>query len=358
MDVKSLRRLIDDQAVDRRGRGIFSLLYSRASASHGLLMSIWATAIAILCLRIARLDRGILLAGSVYYFLVALLSLAATAAVLARLPLPVPTSVRPGRPLKFSLAMLIGLSVGTIFDGAIIIALLRNASLWQASVTEIRIGGLLAFEVLGTLFISKRTTQFSDSRRILSDIRRDLVMGSTPTPEVFYRARVAMGGMLLSDVFSKDVSRLLAIVSLVRSEYDDAFAKIQNLKDNVDVLATREGLTVSAIDKLALGNTLDALQSNELRIMGFIDQYWNLLKSLDTRLTFAAALHAAAQTERQQVMAEIKIARLAADQMQERYLQEYFVLQDIWNGWFPSEQRSHLPFRLTRRKPDAVSANG
>jgi hypothetical protein len=250
-----------------------------------------------------------------YYLLAALVSLAATVAVLARLPLPVPTSIQVGGPFKFSLAM--GLITCTTFDVAIIVALLRSASLWQASVTEIRIGGLLAFEVLGTLFISMRTSQFSDSRRILANIRRDLVMGSTPTAEAFYRARVAMGGMLLSDVFSKDVSRLLALVSLVRSEYDEAFIKIQVLKDNVDISATREGSTISAIDKLVLCNTLDALHSNELRIIGFAEQYWNSLKSLDKRLTITAALHAAAQTERQQVMAEIKIARLAADQMQE-----------------------------------------
>jgi hypothetical protein len=64
----SLRKLIDEQTVDTQGRGVFSFLHSRVSASHSLLMFIWSITIAVLCLRVAHLNSRILLAASVYYF--------------------------------------------------------------------------------------------------------------------------------------------------------------------------------------------------------------------------------------------------------------------------------------------------
>jgi hypothetical protein len=194
------------------------------------------------------------------------------------------------------------------------------------------------------LVLLSQGTSRSNEKRSLIDLRRDLMLGVLTPAEVRHRTRRALQGLGLFDVYREDVRKLFRFISDVRSIYDDAFRRIENLKASVQ-LTPNTGSQLQPIEKMAIGSTLDILESYEQRVNEISHEYQRLLKSVRARAKFTARIDKSIAIEEAQLMAEISMAEQPANEELERFGREFKEIQDTWNSFYPQERRNFEPFR-------------
>jgi hypothetical protein len=226
--------------------------------------------------------------------------------------------------------------------------LISNLLTTVARLEDVKCGLLLALASVALLILSKGRSDQSSQKEALIELRQEIAFGTLTGAEAKHRTRIALQGLFLSDVVAKDIGRLLKLIDDVRRIYSDAFARIETLKNAVDI-SSGPIATLDSVAKIALANTLDVLVTYESNVFSISTQYFKQLENIKWRMSIVLAASNRANSDKQILLAEIKHAQALADADLQRFENEYKILQDFWNSHFPNEPRTHHPFSSPKK---------
>jgi hypothetical protein len=338
--VKFASSVLGESPNNQRRSGPFFNLHDKASLLNLLSGALWMAATAFSCFRIAP-PLGPLIFGTTcaVYSFETLVCLFVMGMIIARVPFPFSGLSSLGRPVIVSIAFFLLTSLQV----AAIALAVRSLVLIHVSLVDVRIGSIMALGAYGLVYLSGRMSGDGNSRRMLSEIRRDLALHSVSLDEGIHRTRIALRGMGLSDVVMQDMQMLLGCISLVRNEYEEALRKAEALRVNISA-SEHAGSMVSELDRLMLGNLLDFFESHEERVIQIVTRYQTRYAGVRRRLNFVSGVYKAVAVERDLLLREIYIAQEPVDQLQQRFIKEHQALQSLWNTWCPTNLRNHFPF--------------
>lgn len=272
------------------------------------------------------------------FFLIGLL---AVLIIILRLPVPIPKTP------KRNIASLVWFLIFNMVYLATIIEIIRTGVAKGATLIDVRIGGLLTLSLFAVLFLTRSTSRLRDARYELVEIRRNLVLCNISETEAADSVRIALQGMWLSDVMSKDVRSLLRLIGIARSEYTGGLSKIEAVKANVRS-KNLDSCKASELDKLAVRSTMEALDGHLQRLKETIDQYQRLQKSVQMRLRIVVGIDRDVNADKRRLTAEIEAAEEPVNELQKRFVAGYREIQLIWNQLFPDELRNKVPFHESK----------
>jgi hypothetical protein len=157
------------------------------------------------------------------------------------------------------------------------------------------------------------------------------------------RTRMVLQGMRLADIARADVMSLLGFIGKAQAEYERAFRRIEELY-RAGIFEGVGPLSPDNAAVLALRNTLDILIVHEERVQSISKEYYALLYSFSKKMDLFIRVSGEPSVHLNSVLADVKKAQAPVDVLMERYVFNYNQLQDLWNGWFPNDQRRHVPF--------------
>jgi len=284
----NIRHGLDTLAEGKRRTGLFLSPDSGNSSFVLLVESLWMAVIVYCSLRLRPwVSSRSLLPAVVFHAAAAIVFIIGIFVVSARLPTPRP------HPRNQRIAVLIRMIIVALIEGTAIAGIFRSGIVHELSLVDTRVGGLIAFGALGIVYLADSGSETSYPRKELSEIRRDLVLGSISTMDGLQRTRVALQGMSLSDLFQRDMRELFALTSVARGEYSEALAKIFIFRASIGT-ADSENPRERELERLALGNMLEVMERHELQIHDILIRYTRLLASVKIRLNVMAKLYRAA----------------------------------------------------------------
>jgi hypothetical protein len=336
--IRIIAVLLESLSPVERGDKRFLLFHTTRSTLREVFNSMWAIGLAIAIWTTNDVETVyIRIALGLFLGFFSLAGVFAVAIIITRLPVPISKKSAPRLTIAFGVVLL------TIYALAIV-DILAGDSFKAAGALDIRSGGLIAVGAYALLELSHRGGQ-PVLRNILVGLRRDLVLGSLPVEEVQHHIRTTLQGVWLSDVVRDDLRSLLKLISDVRVLYDDAFRKIDILRASVPI-ADSSGGQLKDFEKLAVSNTLDVLKTFEPQVGKISEEYFAKLRSLRTRMELVARMVKGTSSEKEKVMSEIKLAQYHADAAMDRFVREFYDIQNAWNLWYPTEARNHRPFEV------------
>lgn len=325
--------------TDEAGRGPFTLLRTNITALQAFVTTLWAGTIAVACLTLQVIEgRYVLIIAGVVFSLQTLIFFATVFMRAFRIPTP---SSRGFVSIIFGCIL-------SIFYIVTLITVLKANVIATARVSDIRVGGLVALGAYVLVLLSRGGAGRATVKKTLVELRRDLMLGTLPVDEVQHRTREALEGLWLSDIVREDVRALLKFISDVRSIYDDAFRKIEALKASVPISSPSDAHP-SDIEKVAISNTLDVLETHAERAQGIAQKYFARLQHVRIRLRVASRIVKSASSDEAKLMAEIKLAQASADTDLEKFVSEFHEIQSAWNLWYPTESRQYEPFNISAK---------
>lgn len=318
---------------DEDTKGPFEFLHTRVPAFSALTTTTWFTTVAIACIRLEGVHYLLFITG-VIFGLLALFGLIIVIAIATRFPLPVTRSASKWTSLSSLIFCLI--------YGIDVVILTQTDAFAIARVSDIRAGGLLALGAYALVVLSR--PQSRKIQKTLIELRRDLILGNIELPDAEHQARRELQGLWLSDVFRDDIHVLENLVSEVRTQYADAFSKIERLKASVPLSHANGPLR--QVEKEAVAKTLDDLALTEKAVHEISSKYHKRVRWVLMRLG-AARLAKGWAAENAKLLAEIERVRRPADEELRRFAQEFSEIQLAWNRWYPNETRQYQPFAST-----------
>ena len=274
-----------------------------------------------------------------FYAVLALFSFVVMAIMAARLPLPTKSKADGFASLGVFLLLVLKIWMLT--------AIINSGVLGEATVGDLRVGGLIAVGAYAIILLSRTVPTGTSKRKILTDLRRDLVLGSISFEEIRNNARINLEGLGTSDVVHDDMSFLLNQISEVRSIYDDAFRKIDALIVGIPLDANLNPV-LTEVQKVTLANTLDLLEIHFTQAGNIAKRYHKRLRRTQTRLLIFSKLTKSAADDGTKLMTEIGRAQVPADEGLKKFTEQFNEIQRSWNEWFPDERREFSPLLAFR----------